>query len=238
MLVMMMMMMTTTTTTTTTGMFVFGAEVLFPRWADKPFPFHGDMPHPWFLFVSFVTWLFICRSSPFGNKTGPLGKHSGLCTINWDRRLNMEQDLETCGIFTAYSYSLTVSVHSLFGTYFFVGTNNDDKMVGFWNQMTFSWILFRAKTHLTCKGSLRAFYFNLLDAYTVETLMANGPLNNIAKKGLFHLHCVSDAWTGISFIVARRCVVDEDRPEWSFHQIMDQIDPNWSTQIYQARGSF
>lgn len=57
---------------------------------------------------------------------------------------------------------------------FFFGTPNA-KIIGFPNQMT---------THLTCKGFI-ASLLDLLDAYTVETLVANGPLNNTAKKGVW-----------------------------------------------------
>lgn len=162
---------------TTTGMFMFGAEVLFHCWADKPIFFIAwryASPRPMFFFlVSFVTWLFTCRSRQALSKQDRSAGETRW--IMYQLRPDRWKWNETPTFFTAYSYSLTTSVHSLFGAYvFFFGTPNA-KIIGFPNQMT---------THLTCKGFI-ASLLDLLDAYTVETLVANGPLNNTAKKGVW-----------------------------------------------------
>ena len=161
---------------TTTGMFMFGAEVLFHCWADKPIFFIAwryASPRPMFLnFVSFVTWLFTCRSGPFRNKTGPLGKQGGLCTNNWDQTAENETRLPH---FSQHILILWQPAYIHFSARMFFFWTQNAKIIGFPNQMT---------THLTCKGFI-ASLLDLLDAYTVETLVANGPLNNTAKKGVW-----------------------------------------------------
>jgi hypothetical protein len=161
---------------TTTGMFMFGAEVLFHCWADKPIFFIAwryASPRPMFFFW-YHSWHDYLRAEagrPFRNKTGPLGKQGGLCT-NWDQTAENETRLPH---FSQHILILWQPAYIHFSArMFFFGTPNA-KIIGFPNQMT---------THLTCKGFI-ASLLDLLDAYTVETLVANGPLNNTAKKGVW-----------------------------------------------------